>query len=509
MKFERNLFLYNGKKLKNKTKNIILNSFKEFLLNSDENTKENLKKIILKNVKFYNFIDLYKFLNDKLENNIEKNIKNIFDNFTILLYFQKMIKEKNIINQLEENFGIYFEIDEIISKLNEIMSNIDIYYEKEIDNIDKTIYKNINNIIRELFILDINSKKHLLPFDYFKFNDISFRLDLDFSDYTFTFLGLNRRKRFWKSIINYKKEIYFFDTIETISIDNLRLIYLYCLERLKKSINPNNKRLTLIESKFIECSFNKNNKSNEWYNYISERQNYEYIKGNQYNQESDILSQTQIINLFAYSLKLNEKLLTKIQDVEKIIIENFEDSKDKYNNEKQEFFRKVIIKNIIKIAGLIVGKNGKNSEFKENKERYSLLRGFYIFEGSIPDYDVQIDDLFLEKLKLMYELDDIILITFYEFIWFEEHYNICEGFLSALKFHVLYNFRMRNHFNQIIQDTKNKERKKIIKKEKKFIKNESFKTKDNNKINIGRKQIKSWKRFIPCKTIKKRKYNYN
>jgi hypothetical protein len=305
-------------------------------------------------------------------------------------------------------------------------------------------------------------------------------LDLDFSDYTFTFLGLNRRKRFWKSIINYKKEIYFFDTIETISIDNLRLIYLYCLERLKKSINPNNKRLTLIESKFIECSFNKNNKSNEWYNYISERQNYEYIKGNQYNQESDILSQAQIINLFAYSLKLNEKLLTKIQDVEKIIIENFEDSKNKYNNEKQEFFRKVIIKNIIKIAGLIVG---KNYEFKENKERYNLLRGFYIFERSIPDYDVQIDDLFLEKLKLMYELDDIILITFYEFIWFEEHYNICEGFLSALKFHVLYNFRMRNHFNQIIQDTKNKERKKIIKKEKKFIKNESFKTKDNNKIN--------------------------
>jgi hypothetical protein len=42
MKFERNLFLYNGKKLKNKIKNIIATSFKEFIMHSDESTKNSL-----------------------------------------------------------------------------------------------------------------------------------------------------------------------------------------------------------------------------------------------------------------------------------------------------------------------------------------------------------------------------------------------------------------------------------------------------------------------------------
>ena len=498
MKFERNLFLYNGKKLKNFTKKIICNSFKKFLINSDKDTKDNLKKIILKNVKFYNFVDLNKFLNDKLDNGDEKNIKNIFDNFTILLYFRKIIKEKDIINHLEENFGVYFDIDEIISKLNEIIENIDIYYEKEIDNIDKSIYQNINNIIRELFILDINSNKHLLSLDFSGFDDIFkhhiFRHDhLDF----FYWYG----RCFWNRIKEYKKETHSFDKIEKINIDNLRLIYLYCLERLKKSINPNNKRLTSIESKFIECGLN-NNKNDEWYNYISDRQNYEYINGNQCNEESKILSQAQIIKLFRYSKILNEQLLSKMENGQQMEIENFKDLKCKFNNTKQEFFQKVIIKNINKIACLITG---KKYESEEKNERNNIYRNFFIFESK-PDYEVTIDEPFLEKLKLIYELNDISLLTFYEFVWFEEHYDICDGFLSALKFHVLYNFRMRNHINKITQNIKNKKQKIVYKKEKKITKNKSFKFNNNNKINIWQKQIKSLKKCIPFKTIRKLKF---
>lgn len=493
MKFERNLFLYNGKKLKNFTKKIICNSFKNFLINSDENTKDNLKKIILNKVKFYDFVELNKFINDKLDNSNEKNIKNIFDNFTILLYFRKIIKEKNIMNQLEENFGIYFDTEEIISKLNEIIENIDIYYEKEIDNIDKSIYQNINNIIRELFILDINSNKHLFYFDFSDCDDI-FKFHIFRYEGHFSFLY---RHRFWNRIIDYRKEAHSFDKIEKINIDNLRLIYFYCLERLKKSINPNNTRLTPIESEFIECDLN-NNKNDEWYNYISDRQNYEYINGNKCHEESEILSQRQIINLFTYSKKLNEKLLSKIENDQRIEI----NLQYKFSNVKQEFFQKVIIKNITKIAGLIVG---KNYEIEPKNERNNILRGFYIFESK-PDYEVTIEDSFLEKLKLIYELNDIPLLTFYEFVWFEEHYNICDGFLSALKFHVLYNSRMRNHINKIVQNLKNKKQKIIYKKKKKITRNKKFKSNNNNKINIWQKPIKSLKKCIPFKTIRKLKF---
>ena len=35
---------------------------------------------------------------------------------------------------------------------------------------------------------------------------------------------------------------------------------------------------------------------------------------------------------------------------------------------------------------------------------------------------------------------NITLLTFYEFIWFEENYNICNGFLSSLRNQAQYNY---------------------------------------------------------------------
>jgi len=46
MKFEKNLFLYNGK-MDRKIKRIICTSFKKFINNSDKNTREKLEKIIV------------------------------------------------------------------------------------------------------------------------------------------------------------------------------------------------------------------------------------------------------------------------------------------------------------------------------------------------------------------------------------------------------------------------------------------------------------------------------
>ena len=168
MKFERNLFLYNGKKLKNKIKNIILNSFKEFIVYSDDNTRERLKKIILNNIKFYNYVDINKYLKTKLESDEDikqKNkIKNINDNFILSLFIKKIIEEKNFINKIENSYGVYIEIDEIITKLNEVIND------NEIEIQDKKVFDDIsNNIIKELFLLDKNSEIKLKEDESFLF----------------------------------------------------------------------------------------------------------------------------------------------------------------------------------------------------------------------------------------------------------------------------------------------------------------------------------------------------
>ena len=52
-------------------------------------------------------------------------------------------------------------------------------------------------------------------------------------------------------------------------------------------------------------------------------------------------------------------------------------------------------------------------------------------------------------MKDIYELEDITLLTFYEFIWFEEKYDICHGFLSSLANNNLYELRMKKHILKI------------------------------------------------------------
>ena len=57
-------------------------------------------------------------------------------------------------------------------------------------------------------------------------------------------------------------------------LDNLRLLYLYTYERLKKCISPDNKDLSFIESIFIEYKLN-NKEEYEWSNYVLSREKYE------------------------------------------------------------------------------------------------------------------------------------------------------------------------------------------------------------------------------------------
>ena len=71
-------------------------------------------------------------------------------------------------------------------------------------------------------------------------------------------------------------------------------------------------------------------------------------------------------------------------------------------------------------------------------------------------YYVEIEPFLIERLKEIYETGDIALLTFYEFLWLEEHYNLFFGFLSSIG-DKRYNFTMRDCINKI----KNAENKSI------------------------------------------------
>ena len=483
MRFERNLFLYNGKKLNYIVKNIICTSFKKFILNADETTKEKIKNFIVNNTKFYNYIDFTHFFNF---NDAElQDIKEIFNNFVIFLYIKKIINEKNFINELENNYGIYIDIDNMMKKLYIILENITAYYDNEIENVYKPICDNIINIIKELMVLYNDINKNLN-----NYSNLDYLLEFNwYNDFHFQFPMLHPlfdwEHRQAENIDLYRNTTLFYRP-ENIELNYLKYIYLYLYERLKKSINPNNKSLSLIEAKYVEGSLDDYN-SYQWIDYISEKKEYYYNHRENLEKEHIKLNQIQIFKLFNIAKELNEKLFSN--NIDNIDI-NFKSKSNILFSGNIGFFTDVILKNIIKFAETLTGANYMIPNLTENNHKKKGIR--IPQEGN--KYYIKIDDLLKNRLKEIYDTGNIALLTFFEFIFFEEHYNICDGFLSSLKKNVLYNFRMRDDI-KIIKDINKPQIKRINYKNKK-IKNSDIKiynSKKNKNINFKKIKFSLWK----------------
>ena len=323
MKFEKNLFLYNGKNIDIKIKKIICTSFKKFINNSDMNTRENLKKIIVENINFYDHITFERFFNQELDDESNKKIMDILSNLTILLYLKKKINEKNFMNELENNFSIYLDIDETIKKLNGIINNKNIYFDKEIGDLDEKS-NGIIKIIKESLILEDLDKKYK-KFKIIKIinksligKEKTIQKLFDLKTRTNYLMGKfilgksnDSLSFFFKKMSSFQEESDLFDRIINMDIDNLKLLYLYCYERLKKTLNKKNNNLSVIESMFIEISLNDNaDKNCEWYNYICEKQ--KYYKENKeefFNYNEYISNNRNLILYFNKLIRLNERLL--------------------------------------------------------------------------------------------------------------------------------------------------------------------------------------------------------
>jgi hypothetical protein len=208
---------------------------------------------------------------------------------------------------------------------------------------------------------------------------------------------------------------------------------------------------------YFECYLNKNIQNNEWYNFISERESTNYSKRNEKKDELN-LSQYQIIKLFKFAKNLNEELLSKIDkvDIDIDILVNSILDLNKYDSTQIDFFIKTIIINIVKFAGIITGKKFEYNEagIKNNLNNLESLYIRIVLDRE--KYYVEQDESLIAKLKEIYELGDITLLTFYEFIWFEENYDICNGFLSSLTNNISYKLRMKKHILNIKNEMKPK-----------------------------------------------------
>jgi len=471
MKFEKNMFLYNGKNINRKIKKTICTSFKNFIYNSDRNTREKLKELIAKNISFYKFIEFEKFFTDELNDDKKKIIKNIFIKLFFLLYIKKKLNDKNFLNELENNFSVFLDIDETTKKLNEIITNIDIISDKEIKNLDTAIFYRIKKLIEELIFLDNETYiKIKNTFNNYKMTNPFFLFDDDLRWFEFHInSGLIKIDR-------KKMDQYLFDKFTSMNIDNLKLLYLYCYERLKKSINRKNNNLSLIESMFIEISLNDNDdENNEWYNFICEKQKYNNENKDKYfNYNEFLLENKKFISYFHELIRLNEKVL----------LENF-----KINNSDIKSFP--IFKYILKLT-----------EQFFDKKIYCHLELYYNLNFDEKDESIK-------KLKEIYNSGDITLLTFYELVLIEYKNKLDYGFLSALETQFIYDLQMKETIKKLTEkqkpktNRKNKKQKRLNKK----LNNEIFKFKRNTKDTSGVMKSCLWKTPKMVKKIKDYKQN--
>lgn len=149
---------------------------------------------------------------------------------------------------------------------------LDLYFSNELDYFYQSVWNNIENSFKDLFILynNINKIPHKYLYDSNPFFINDFRLINERRLFHFTIddlMTINlsdwviyRVGSFFSHKINdyKKKNPYSFDQLYNMDLNNLKLLYLYSSQGMKKSINPYNKKLSSIESIFIKCIFNNN-----------------------------------------------------------------------------------------------------------------------------------------------------------------------------------------------------------------------------------------------------------
>ena len=282
-----------------------------------------------------------------------------------------------------------------------------------------------------------------------------------------------------------EEESFLFDKIIRMNNDNLKLLYLYSYERLKKSINRKNNNLSVIESMFIKISLNDNVDENyEWYNLICEKQKFDSENKKEFFDYNEfILENKNFISCFHDLIRLNKEILL---DKLEIYDYNF------------PIFLPKLSQYIIGFANILLCRKGMKVKF------YGKLD--FILD-LIKDYES------LKKLVKIYDTQDIYLLTFYELLLLEKYKKINYGFLSSFKTQFLYDLQLKD----TIKNLKEKQSPKINKNNKKdkriskklYNRISKINKNKNKKDTFGVMKLSLWKTRVLLKTKKCNYYNNN
>ena len=240
---------------RNKIKKNILKDFKEFYKNLGIDLKSEINKIIIKNLDFIKYFDLKEIcsllINDK--NEIYPSI-NIFSIFNIL---KEKINEDYFLDDLEQNYGIFIEVDDFIK---EIIDN-------NINFLGLIIHNNQQLYLNQMILLQTFKKAKIK-----RYYNFSFGFDCYYKIFKHKYYNQNDKKQFYDNnlqiifdnIKNYKDEIEdsirynrsyrklkekFGEDKNLKKKDKYKYKYIQ-KERRQKEYHNNNKNIMLIRNKY-------------------------------------------------------------------------------------------------------------------------------------------------------------------------------------------------------------------------------------------------------------------
>ena len=181
---ERFLYLHNWEFSKNSRKKIIkkmISNFKEIYEECNYDLRSKINRLIMDNLDFSNYFDLDGILlnfldrNDKVDDELSKN----YNLFLIFFIIKKKMKEKNFMKTLEDNYGVYLEVDSFIKEFNQILKK-----HKNIMDYNKYFGNYFNHHLNNIIILltfektkkeiNLNKKKdYIILDDTKKYEDIN------------------------------------------------------------------------------------------------------------------------------------------------------------------------------------------------------------------------------------------------------------------------------------------------------------------------------------------------
>ena len=168
------------------------NNFKELYYITDKKTKLKIKNLIMNELNFSDYFNVKLFIK-KFSNN-DREVSEHFRQFALFLNLRKEINKKEFYDNLEKNYGICLNTENIIKDLKDKINNNYLKNKYEIFCKNKYLYKMQYLILLYLNIMtEINYKYNILSFclNFHRRNGLFYRSFYNFLEERINFIQIN------------------------------------------------------------------------------------------------------------------------------------------------------------------------------------------------------------------------------------------------------------------------------------------------------------------------------